>query len=63
MRQEKKRKEGVEPLHKRRRLRPAAIGGGACYRRDSIHRSGQAGRGAADRWEGSESGRTGENLL
>lgn len=63
MRQEKKKKEGVGPLQKRWGLRPAATGGGACYRGDSIHRSGQASRGAADSWEGSESGRTRENFL
>lgn len=64
MRQEKKKKkEGAEPLQKRRGLRPAAAGGGACHRGDGIHRSGQAGRGAADGWEGRESGGAGENFL
>lgn len=60
---EKRRKKGAEPLQKRRGLRPAATGGGACYRGDSIHRSGQAGRRAADGWEGSEPGGAGEHFL
>lgn len=59
----KKKEGGAEPLQKRRGLRPAATGGGACYRGDSIHRSGQAGRRAADGWEGSESGGAGEHFL
>lgn len=56
-------RRGEEPLQKGRGLRPAAAGGGACYRGDSIHRSGQAGGGAADGWEGSEPGGAREDFL